>query len=160
MIGNLHVTDSSDDMLPPLFVLQQNRVVVIRLSPANFFNDLHCFDVGQLTAELIRQCPSQRVVMDLAAVQSAGSNFIGMLTGLAKESRRVESELGVANLSPALAMTFRIACVSKSVKLFASLKEATTAAARRLSPELLPEAAKERGELEQDGMEQDGVAQN
>ena len=121
------ISDSLDEPLPPLYVLQQNRVVLVRLSPANFFNDLHCCDVGQLTGELIRQCPSRRVVIDLAAVQSAGSNFIGMLTGLAKESRSVESELGVTNLNPTLAMTFRIACVNKSVKLFPSLKEATTA---------------------------------
>lgn len=102
-------------------------VLHVRVSAANYFDDSSCVELlavmESLAASSVKGGPS-KLLMDLSDIAMAGSHFIGVISAIHRTAKAENRQLALTGVNPQLAMSFKIACVERFVRIFDDVEAA------------------------------------
>jgi anti-anti-sigma factor len=104
---------------------------VARLEHAQVFGDDLCAEIRNRLVSLVEACEAPILVIDLSKVRELGSRLIGALVQIRKAAEDRGGRMALAQMSDAVAMSFRVAGLQKTLRGFDSVAEAARQLARQ-----------------------------
>ncbi len=105
-------------------VRREAGALVARVEHAQLYRDDLCAELRNQLVCLVEACEAPILVIDLSRVRELGSRLIGALVLIRKATEDRGGKMALAQMSDAVAMSFRVAGLQKTLRGFDSVAEA------------------------------------